>query len=108
MVAFVTAQARGRDSGAQVSQEEAHTWTFRGGKVIAFEWSPSQTMEAGGEPLLPFDVLDAHGYTNYRFYSKVGTFEREMNGIDQQLLVELNEACLRNESDELYFDVVAT
>jgi ketosteroid isomerase-like protein len=39
VVAFVTALAWGRDSGAQVTQEEAHTWTFRDGKVISFEWS---------------------------------------------------------------------
>jgi ketosteroid isomerase-like protein len=39
VVAFVTAQAQGRDSGTPVSQEEAHTWTLRDGKVISFEWS---------------------------------------------------------------------
>ena len=39
VVAFVTFHARGRDSGAEVTQDEAHTWTFRDGKVISFEWS---------------------------------------------------------------------
>ena len=39
VVAFVTAQAWGRDSGIPVSQKEAHTWTLRDGKVISFEWS---------------------------------------------------------------------
>jgi ketosteroid isomerase-like protein len=39
VVASVTAHAWGRDSGAQVTQEEAHTWTLRDGKVISFEWS---------------------------------------------------------------------
>jgi ketosteroid isomerase-like protein len=38
VVAFVTFHARGRDSGAEVTQDEAHTWTFRDGKVISFEW----------------------------------------------------------------------
>ena len=38
VVASVTAHAWGRDSGAQVTQEEAHTWTLRDGKVISFEW----------------------------------------------------------------------
>jgi ketosteroid isomerase-like protein len=38
VVAFVTFRARGRDSGAELTQDEAHTWTFRDGKVISFEW----------------------------------------------------------------------
>jgi ketosteroid isomerase-like protein len=38
VVASVTFHALGRDSGAQLTQEEAHTWTFRNGKVISFEW----------------------------------------------------------------------
>jgi ketosteroid isomerase-like protein len=38
VVALVTFYARGRDSGAQLAQEEAHTWTFRDGRIISFEW----------------------------------------------------------------------
>jgi ketosteroid isomerase-like protein len=38
VVAIVTFHARGRDSGAEVTQDEAHTWIFRDGKVISFEW----------------------------------------------------------------------
>jgi ketosteroid isomerase-like protein len=38
VVAAVTFHARGRDSGARLTQHEAHTWTFRDGRVIAFEW----------------------------------------------------------------------
>jgi ketosteroid isomerase-like protein len=38
VVALVTFHAEGRDSGAQLTQEEAHTWTFRDGRIISFEW----------------------------------------------------------------------
>ena len=38
VVASVTFHARGRDSGAELTQDEAHTWAFRDGKVISFEW----------------------------------------------------------------------
>jgi ketosteroid isomerase-like protein len=38
VVAAVTFHALGRDSGAHLTQEEAHTWTFRNGKVISFQW----------------------------------------------------------------------
>jgi ketosteroid isomerase-like protein len=53
VVALVTAEARGRDSGVQVSQEEAHTWTLRDGKVVAFEWSrdPPAALAAAGVDL---------------------------------------------------------
>ncbi|MBN1527589.1 MAG: nuclear transport factor 2 family protein [Thermoleophilaceae bacterium] len=38
VVASVTFHARGRDSGAELAQDEAHTWTFRNGRVVSFEW----------------------------------------------------------------------
>ena len=38
VVAAVTFRARGEGSGVDVSQEEAHTWTFRNGTIIRFEW----------------------------------------------------------------------
>ena len=38
VVAAVTFHARGRDSGAELTQDEAHTWVFRDGKVVSFEW----------------------------------------------------------------------
>jgi ketosteroid isomerase-like protein len=38
VVARVTFHAQGRDSGAQLTQEEAHTWTFRDGRIVSFEW----------------------------------------------------------------------
>ncbi len=38
VVALVSFHARGRDSGAQLVQEEAHTWTFRDERIISFEW----------------------------------------------------------------------
>jgi ketosteroid isomerase-like protein len=52
VVAFVTFHARGRDSGVEVTQDEAHTWTFRDGKVVAFEWSRDRraALEAVGLP----------------------------------------------------------
>jgi ketosteroid isomerase-like protein len=46
-VAFVT---RGRGSASEVVQEEAHTWTFRDGKIVRFEWGRdlSAALEAAG------------------------------------------------------------
>src|SRR5436309_2435561 len=38
VVAKVTFRARGATSGAELEQEEVHTWTFRDGKVVRFEW----------------------------------------------------------------------
>ena len=38
VVAAVTFRARSRDSGLELTQDEAHTWTFRHGKVTRFEW----------------------------------------------------------------------
>ena len=39
VVAAVSFHARSRGSETEVVQEEAHTWAFRAGKVISFEWS---------------------------------------------------------------------
>jgi ketosteroid isomerase-like protein len=38
VVAAVTFRARSRDSDVELAQDEAHTWTFRNGKVTRFEW----------------------------------------------------------------------
>ncbi|HTQ68871.1 MAG TPA: nuclear transport factor 2 family protein [Solirubrobacteraceae bacterium] len=38
VVAQVVFSARGAASGADVQHEEAHTWTFRDGRVVRFEW----------------------------------------------------------------------
>ena len=38
VVASVTFCVRGRDSGAELTQDEAHAWTFRDGRVISLEW----------------------------------------------------------------------
>jgi ketosteroid isomerase-like protein len=38
VVASVSFCTRGRGSATEVTQEEAHTWTVRDGKVIRFEW----------------------------------------------------------------------
>jgi ketosteroid isomerase-like protein len=38
VVAEVTFRGRGSASGAELEQEEVHTWTFRDGKVIRVEW----------------------------------------------------------------------
>jgi ketosteroid isomerase-like protein len=52
VVAAVTFHARGRDSGAELTQDEAHTWIFREGKVISFEWGRDlrAAREAAGLP----------------------------------------------------------
>ena len=39
VVAEVRFRARSRGSDVELTQEEAHTWTFRNGKVTRFEWS---------------------------------------------------------------------
>lgn len=38
IVAAVTFRACGEGSGLDVSHEEAHTWTFREGRIVRFEW----------------------------------------------------------------------
>jgi ketosteroid isomerase-like protein len=38
VVAWVVFRARGRGSGFEVVQKEAHTWTFHEGLVVRFEW----------------------------------------------------------------------
>lgn len=38
VVAAVSFRARIRGSGAELTQEEAHTWTFRDGRIVRFEW----------------------------------------------------------------------
>jgi ketosteroid isomerase-like protein len=38
VVAAVTFSAGIRGSGAELIQEEAHTWTFRDGRIVRFEW----------------------------------------------------------------------
>jgi ketosteroid isomerase-like protein len=37
-VAAVTFSACIRGSGTELIQEEAHTWTFRDGRIVRFEW----------------------------------------------------------------------
>jgi ketosteroid isomerase-like protein len=50
VVAAVTFRARSRGSDIELTQEEAHTWTFRDGKVIRFEWCRdlAAALEAAG------------------------------------------------------------
>jgi ketosteroid isomerase-like protein len=38
VVAHVTFRTRSGGSDHQVSQPEAHTWTFRDGRIVRFEW----------------------------------------------------------------------
>jgi ketosteroid isomerase-like protein len=38
-VAQVTFHVRGTASGAELRQNEAHTWTFRDARLVRFEWS---------------------------------------------------------------------
>jgi ketosteroid isomerase-like protein len=38
VVAEVAFSGRGTKSGAEVTHEEAHTWTFREGRLVRFEW----------------------------------------------------------------------
>lgn len=38
VVASVSFHARSRGSDVEITQEEAHTWTFRDGLIVRFEW----------------------------------------------------------------------
>ena len=38
VVAEITFRARGKESGIDLEQHEVHSWTFRGGRVVRFEW----------------------------------------------------------------------
>jgi ketosteroid isomerase-like protein len=38
VVAAVSFCTRGRGSGVELVQQEAHTWTFRDGRIVRFEW----------------------------------------------------------------------
>ena len=54
VVALVDFRARSRGSESEVVQEEAHTWTFRDGIVVRYEWGRNleAALEAVGlEPL---------------------------------------------------------
>jgi ketosteroid isomerase-like protein len=48
VVATVSFCARSQGSGAELVQEEAHTWTWRNGRVVRFEWGrdPEAALEA--------------------------------------------------------------
>jgi len=47
VVAFVSFRTRSRGSEVEVVQEEVHTWTLRGGRIVRFEWG--RDLEAGLE-----------------------------------------------------------
>ena len=38
VVALVDFHARARGSSTEIVQEEAHTWTFRDGEIVRYEW----------------------------------------------------------------------
>jgi uncharacterized protein len=50
VVASVVFLTRGRGSDAEIAQDEAHTWTFRDGKIVRFEWGRDldAALEAAG------------------------------------------------------------
>jgi ketosteroid isomerase-like protein len=50
VVAWVRFRARARESMAELEQHEAHTWTFRGGEIVRFEWGRdrAEALEAVG------------------------------------------------------------
>jgi ketosteroid isomerase-like protein len=50
VVAAVSFVTRSRGSEAEVVQDEAHTWTFRNGRIVRFEWGRDlqAALEAAG------------------------------------------------------------
>jgi ketosteroid isomerase-like protein len=50
VVASVVSRARGRGGAVDVTQDEAHTWTFLEGRLVRFEWGRdlSRALEAVG------------------------------------------------------------
>ncbi len=50
VVAWVSFCTRSRGSETEVVQQEAHTWTFRGGKIARYEWGRNlpAALEAAG------------------------------------------------------------
>lgn len=50
VVVLIRVQARGRESGAEVTAQYANMWTFRDGKVTRAEWfeDPDEALEAVG------------------------------------------------------------
>jgi len=50
VVAAVTFRARGAGSGVEVEQDEVHSWTFRDGDIVRFEWGrdPAAALAAAG------------------------------------------------------------
>ena len=50
VVVVIQVEARGRESGAEVSAQYANTWTFRDGRVIRAEWvdEPAEALQAVG------------------------------------------------------------
>ena len=50
VVAWVSFRTRSRGSDVEVVQREAHTWTFRGGRVARYEWGRDlgQALRAAG------------------------------------------------------------
>ena len=50
VVAAVTWYTRSRESETELTQEEAHTWTLREGRIAAFEWGQdvAKALEAAG------------------------------------------------------------
>ena len=50
VIADVTYLTRSRGSEVEVAQDEAHTWTFRDGRIVRFEWGRNlgEALEAAG------------------------------------------------------------
>jgi ketosteroid isomerase-like protein len=50
VVVIIGVQARGRESGVEVTAQYANTWTFRQGKVVRAEWfqEPDKALKAAG------------------------------------------------------------
>jgi ketosteroid isomerase-like protein len=53
VVASVTWYTRSRGSEIELTQEEAHTWTLREGRIAGFEWGQDleRALEAAGRPI---------------------------------------------------------
>ena len=55
-----------------------------------------------------FEVLNNHGYDQFLWFTKYGTFNHFMNNIDSKEINLIAEVCLNNKvSYDMHYDIIA-